>query len=110
MHIPAARSLVMALTLALSAALAAPAIAASKAELESSSKSALSKLIATVPVAKALSAKPVAVLVFPSITKTGFIVGGQCGEGVLWRDGKATAYYNTTPPKGLKWTSVRASW
>ena len=96
MHIQTARSLVMVLTLALTAALSAPAVAASKTELESSSKSALSKLIATVPAAKALSAKAVAVLVFPSITKAGFLVGGQYGEGVLWQGGKATAYYNTT--------------
>ena len=94
MHLPTARSLVMAL--ALTAILSTPAGAASKAELDSASKSALSKLIATVPAAKALSAKAVAVLVFPSITKAGFLIGGQYGEGVLWRDGKATAYYNTT--------------
>ncbi len=44
---------------------------------------------------KALDAVAVAVLVFPSITKAGFGIGGQFGEGVLWRRGKAVAYYNT---------------
>ena len=56
----------------------------------------MDKLVATVPAAKALNAKAVAVLVFPSITKAGFVVGGQYGEGVLWRGGKAAGYYNTS--------------
>ena len=36
-----------------------------------------------------------AVLVFPNITKGGFIVGGQYGEGVLLKSGKPISYYNT---------------
>ena len=32
---------------------------------------------------------------FPGIVKAGLGVGGQFGEGVLFRGGKATAYYNT---------------
>ena len=71
------------------------AFAASKADLESASKSALNKLVADVPGASALNDKAVAVLVFPSITKAGFVVGGQFGEGVLWRKGKPVGYYNT---------------
>jgi lipid-binding SYLF domain-containing protein len=34
-------------------------------------------------------------LVFPEITKAGLLIGGQYGEGVLWRGDKATAFYNT---------------
>ncbi len=34
-------------------------------------------------------------LVFPSITKAGFMVGGQYGEGVLYERGKPVGYYNT---------------
>ena len=71
------------------------AFAASKADLNSSSKAKLDTLIARVPAAKALYGKAVAVLVFPSITKAGLVVGGQYGEGVLWRGGKPVAYYNT---------------
>jgi lipid-binding SYLF domain-containing protein len=37
----------------------------------------------------------VTILVFPAITKAGFIVGGQFGEGVLIKDGRAVTYYNT---------------
>ena len=36
-----------------------------------------------------------AVLVFPSIVKGGFIVGGQYGDGALRKGGKTTAYYRS---------------
>jgi lipid-binding SYLF domain-containing protein len=89
------RALITAFALALSIGTSAPALAASKSELEAASKKALDKLVATVPAAKALNSKAVAVLVFPSITKAGLGIGGQFGEGVLWRGGKAVGYYNT---------------
>ena len=38
---------------------------------------------------------PAGISVFPGIVKAGLGVGGQFGEGVLFRGGKATAYYNT---------------
>ena len=47
------------------------------------------------PAAKALGKDAVAVLVFPKITKAGLVVGGQFGEGVLLKGGKAAGYYNT---------------
>jgi lipid-binding SYLF domain-containing protein len=95
MHIPAIRSLFMALVVVLSAVISAPVAADSKGDLERTSRAALNKLVAKVPAAKALNEKAVAVLVFPSITKAGFVVGGQYGEGVLWRGGKAVGYYST---------------
>lgn len=72
-----------------------PAAAASAAELDRGSQKALQKLYAKSAKAKELSEKAVAILVFPGITKAGFIVGGQYGEGELIRDGKVTSYYNT---------------
>ena len=95
MHTFNFRSLVVALAVALPMVASAPAFAASKAELESSSKQALNQLVGQNPGAKALNAKAVAVLVFPKVTKAGLGVGGQFGEGVLWRKGKAAGYYNT---------------
>jgi len=89
------RALLMTLVMSPPVAMAAPAFAASKSELNASSKQALDKLVATVPAAKALNAKAVAVLVFPTITKAGLMIGGQYGEGVLWRKGKPAGYYNT---------------
>lgn len=88
-------------TLFLSGALAAlmamtqQASAETKAALDMSSKEALNQLIASVPAAKKMSEKAIAILVFPSITKAGFVVGGQFGDGVMWKNGKPVAYYNT---------------
>jgi lipid-binding SYLF domain-containing protein len=56
---------------------------------------ALQKLYESEPVAKMISEKAKAVLVFPSIVKAGFIVGGQYGEGVLLMNGKLIAHYNS---------------
>jgi lipid-binding SYLF domain-containing protein len=69
--------------------------AETRAGLENSSRAALSSLIAHNAIADQLSKKAAAVLVFPSVKKAGLIVGGQFGEGVLWRDGKAVAFYST---------------
>jgi lipid-binding SYLF domain-containing protein len=88
--------LAVGLIAALTLGLPGTAFAASKSELNSTSQKALSRLIAEVPAARTLNQKAIAVLVFPSITKAGFMVGGQFGEGVLYKKGKAVGYYNTT--------------
>jgi len=76
--------------------LAAPAFAADRAALEADARKAYNSLVAKVPAAKALGKNAVAVLVFPSITKAGFVVGGQFGDGVMLKGGKAVGYYNTS--------------
>ena len=80
------------------AALLAPlaAIAADNAALERDARKAYQKLVATVPAAKSLSSTAAGILVFPKVTKAGFVVGGQTGDGVLFRGGKAVGYYNTS--------------
>jgi len=55
----------------------------------------LNNLYAKTPGAEAIGGKAHAVLVFPSVTKAGFMIGGQYGEGALLKDGKAVAYYDT---------------
>jgi len=72
-----------------------PAWAATAAEINRDAKSALDKLYAKSPKAKALGEKAKGILVFPGIAKGGFMVGGQYGEGALLKDGKAAGYYNT---------------
>lgn len=71
-----------------------PVAAQDTASLDANAKRAFDKLVATVPAAKELSKNAVAVLVFPRITRVGFIFGGQYGEGVLLRDGKPAGYYS----------------
>jgi lipid-binding SYLF domain-containing protein len=69
--------------------------AASKAEIDRNSRAALTKLYEGNLSAKLLAEKAKAVLVFPSILKMGFIIGGQGGDGALIKDGVTVGYYNT---------------
>ena len=62
------------------------------------SQEALEDLYRKNPKARELGEKAVAVLVFPGIYKAGFIIGAQRGDGVLFRGGNATGFYNTTAP------------
>ena len=73
----------------------ATATAASAAEINRDAKSALAKLYAKSPAAKALGAKAKGILVFPGIVKAGLIVGGQYGEGALFEGREITGHYNT---------------
>ena len=72
-----------------------PARAATAAEISRDAKSALEQLYAKSPAAKTLGEKAKGVLVFSGITKGGFMVGGQYGEGALLKGGKTAGYYNT---------------
>lgn len=83
------------LGLALPVALAADMAKNSAATLNSEGRNTLEKLYAKVPAAKTIGGKSHAVLVFPKVTKAGFGIGGQYGEGVLLKQGKPVAYYNT---------------
>lgn len=69
--------------------------AKSAAEIDREVDQALQNLYASSPAARDLSRIAKAVLVFPSIVKGGFIVGGQYGEGALVKGGKKVGYYNT---------------
>jgi len=71
-----------------------PALAQSHA-LDADAQAALKHLYATSPSAQALGEKALAVLVFPSVTRLGFIVGAQGGDGVLYQKGKIAGAYNT---------------
>lgn len=72
-----------------------PAFAASGHLIDQDSEAALKSLYSTSPGAKALGEKSKGILVFPNVTKAGFIIGGQGGDGVLLIKGKPAAYYNT---------------
>ena len=56
----------------------------------------MAKLLASSDAAKALSKTAKGILLFPSVKKAGFIVGGQSGEGALRIAGKTQGYYRTT--------------
>ncbi|TVM02716.1 MAG: twin-arginine translocation pathway signal protein [Candidatus Brocadia sp. WS118] len=69
--------------------------AASAHEIDLKARMTLEHLYSKSPSAKALGDKAVGILVFPSVVKGGFIVGGQYGEGALLKNGKTAGYYNT---------------
>ncbi len=73
----------------------APAGAASAGEIDRDATRVLNKLYAKKPAAKALGEKAKGILVFPKITKGGFMVGGQYGEGALRVGGKTVGYYES---------------
>jgi lipid-binding SYLF domain-containing protein len=74
---------------------AAPALAASAKEIDRKATAALQKLSATTPEAKVLAAKAKGILIFPSIVKGGFIIGGQFGDGALRVNGATVSYYRS---------------
>lgn len=56
---------------------------------------ALEKFYKLVSEAKVLGDKAEGILVFPSVIKAGFGIGGEYGEGALRIKGKTVDYYNT---------------
>jgi lipid-binding SYLF domain-containing protein len=69
--------------------------AAGKAEIDRDARAALETLYQGNISAKLLAEKAKAVLVFPSILKAGFIVGGQGGDGALIKNGVTVGYYRS---------------
>lgn len=64
--------------------------------LAADSRAALKNLYATNPTAKKLGARAKGILVFPEITKGGFMIGGMGGNGALVRrDGTIHDFYET---------------
>lgn len=65
------------------------------AEIDREVKNTLKGLYAESASAGTMDKKAKGILVFPSIVKGGFLVGGQYGEGALLKGGKTSGYYNT---------------
>ena len=97
MRMHSAMSLVLATMVAFAtqSSIAAEKAKTSAAKLNRDSRAALKKLHARVPLAKTLAPKAYAILVFPEVTKAGLMIGGQYGEGALFRKGKTIGYYST---------------
>jgi len=69
-------------------------MAADAAAINRDAHAALQTLYEKKLIPNVLREKAKAILVFPSILKAGFIVGGMGGNGALIVDGKTVAYYN----------------
>ena len=85
----------MLMSLANNALTPAAALAASASAISRDARASLSDLYNNTPGARALGDKAVAVLVFPSIVKGGFIIAGQFGDGALLKGGKTVSYYRS---------------
>ncbi len=86
------------MVVALMLVMAAPpfaAQAASRAEIDRDATAALRKLYDGTPLARMLGEKAKGILVFPSIVKGGFMIGGQYGDGALRSGGATTGYYRS---------------
>ena len=68
--------------------------AASAEEIDTNVDGAIQEFQAEVTGGKEFLEKSEGILVFPKVTKGGFIVGGEFGEGAMRIDGKTVDYYN----------------
>lgn len=82
-------------TTAAAIGLPAKAWAATAAEIDAKADNALTSLYRENEGARALADKAKGVLIFPSIVKGGFLVGGAYGQGALRVGGKSVGYYNS---------------
>jgi lipid-binding SYLF domain-containing protein len=82
--------------LALGAAVAQPseARAASASEIQHDANETLHSFVRQIGGARELANKAVGILVFPSVIKAGFGIGGEYGEGMLIVDKRTAGYYN----------------
>ncbi len=69
--------------------------AASAAEIDAAVDDTMREFFHQVRGVRELVARSAGVLVFPTIIKAGFGVGGEYGEGALIRRGRTVDYYNT---------------
>lgn len=72
------------------------AYAASKDEIDADVKDVLKDFGYLSAGNKELLSKANGILVFPSVVKAGFVIGGEYGEGSLQIDGKTVNYYSIT--------------
>jgi len=70
------------------------ALAASAGSIDTNVQHTLNRFFAKVTNGRELANKAEAVLVFPSIVKAGFGIGGEFGEGALHIRGATAGYYN----------------
>ena len=81
-------------TLALGVLSGPPAAEASAARINADVQATLNQFYARTPGARSLANRAAAILVFPTVVKAGFGIGGEYGEGALLVGGKTSAYYN----------------
>jgi lipid-binding SYLF domain-containing protein len=94
MRIRIIRSAMAAVALLAAFCLAPPARAASGPEIEANVRATLEDFFREVWSGRELANKAVAILVFPTVIKAGFGIGGEYGEGALHIRGRNAGFYN----------------
>ncbi len=91
------KTLVVALLTVIGVAMApAPrAQAASAAAIDADVRATIDRFYSQIGGARELAEKSYGILIFPSVVKAGFGIGGEYGEGALSVRGQPTTYYNT---------------
>lgn len=87
-------ALVLSICIASSWASTATALAASASEIDARVHDTLRDFHRKYRFSRGLADKARAVLVFPSVVKAGFGIGGEYGEGALRTDARIMGYYN----------------
>lgn len=95
MRILAKAALAIAMAIAMTMSLSTPSRAASAEEINADAYATMQKLYNRVRGGGDLAARAAGILVFPSVVKAGFGIGGEYGEGVLLIGNRPAAYYNT---------------
>ena len=75
-------------------ALVAPRAEASAAKINADVRASLDQFFRQTPGARELANNAAGVLVFPTVVKAGFGIGGEYGEGALLVGGRPVGYYN----------------
>lgn len=70
------------------------ALGASKIEIDAKAEASMNEFYEHAAAGKILAKKANGILIFPSVVKAGFGIGGEFGEGVLLVGGKSAGYYN----------------
>jgi lipid-binding SYLF domain-containing protein len=83
-----------ALLLAASVPFWTPNSEASPASINAGVRATLDQFFRQTPGARALASSAAGVLVFPTVVKAGFGIGGEYGEGAMLIGGNPAAYYN----------------
>jgi lipid-binding SYLF domain-containing protein len=86
--------LLLAVLLAVALPFAPQSRAASGPEIDANVNATLNQFFVRVPYSRDLANKALAVLVFPTVVKAGFGIGGEYGEGELQIRGRNAGYYN----------------
>ena len=69
--------------------------AASAPEIEAGVNATLDRFFRTIGSSRELASRAVGILVFPTIVKAGFGIGGEYGEGALRIRGRTVGYFNS---------------